>query len=611
VAEAAAVIDTVQWPDAVPALARADKLLIAAGRTELPLQLRAMQRDLTMVRRLEQISEQPDDAILHSGYETSEGFQAANAAYLGAFQEYGIDPLDLLPAEADQRLRASNIRLTLASGLDAWAYQRVKDGKNNTGWQRLLQAAKTADPDPWRNRLRDLLLSVDPRQPLPADVGQRLRALADSADDRTLPAGTLLLLWRTLEAAGAAEASIPLLRRAQLQYPGDFRLNIALAHACMHTRTPRHPEDAARFYTAALAARPDSRYVRFHLAEALCAKGAFAAAVEEANALLELQPDDPAAIGLRAQVALAMNKPEQTIVDCSRLIAQKPGLIAALALRGEAYERLKQWKEALVDYDEAIRVAARQHVYLYPMRARVHATRGQWQAALADHEQATILAPAIPQYWHARSHAQGVLGNWGAAAFDMSSAVARKPADSGWWMEMIVYLLRDGDFSNALASCNEMMKRFGSSSEPMLAHRVALVFLLSPKTGAPPAAAVKLAAHAARVPQIPWFVLTHGAALHRTGAWAQAVEVLEPLDKKWPQGPAIDGGRCVGWLLLAMAYQKLGHAQAARQWLDRAVEQMDRETAAPTIGPLRQEAHVWAMCQLLRGEAEGLLKTAD
>ena len=57
-----------------------------------------------------------------------------------------------------------------------------------------------------------------------------------------------------------------------------------------------------------------------------------------------------------------------------------------------------------------------------------------------------------------------------------------------------------------------------------------------------------------------------------------------------------------------MAEHRLGHADDARLWFNKALQRMDMELGEKKIGPLRQQTHVWAMCLVLRQQAEGALK---
>jgi uncharacterized protein HemY len=116
----------------------------------------------------------------------------------------------------------------------------------------------------------------------------------------------------------------------------------------------------------------------------------------------------------------------------------------------------------------------------------------------------------------------------------------------------------------------------------------------------------------AGAPRDTWCLITLGAALSRAGQFEAAARHLELTLKKWPEDPYADARRDCGpllnWLVLAMAHHRLGHADAARRWLDRAAQTMDKESTAQVIGPLRQQSHVWAMCLVLRREACELLK---
>ena len=59
-----------------------------------------------------------------------------------------------------------------------------------------------------------------------------------------------------------------MLREGQRRHPADFWLAFELALACERRQPPLN-DDAARFYTAALALRPDSVIVRNNLGNAL------------------------------------------------------------------------------------------------------------------------------------------------------------------------------------------------------------------------------------------------------------------------------------------------------------------------------------------------------
>src|SRR5262249_5691726 len=144
--------------------------------------------------------------------------------------------------------------------------------RDRPGAERLAQVARNADPEPWRNQLRDALDSPDTQKRL--DV---LRALAHSARIDELPPVSLNLLGAALLDAGDSKMAESVLRQAQHRHPSDVWLNYDLAR-CLE-RLARQDE-AIRFYTAARSIRPETAHPLAHALEA-------AAEADEAIALFQ------------------------------------------------------------------------------------------------------------------------------------------------------------------------------------------------------------------------------------------------------------------------------------------------------------------------------------
>jgi serine/threonine-protein kinase len=275
--EAEALIEKAGWPEALAAVDRADKLLAAAGRGERPARLAELRKDLEMARRLEDLYGQP---IIS---ESADYFTGMDAACARAFRDYGIDLAELPVAQAASRLRGRTVCLELAQALDFWSAVRRRSGKRGPpDWKQLLEVARAADPDAWRSKLRAALQNDD---------REALKGLAASADVRRLPPKTLHLLAVALNAVGLRGQAGALLRKAQRQYPGDVWINEALGWHCRHYLRPPQYDEAVRFYTAAVAVRPRSPYLRAVLGSLLAAKESFAEAVAEISKAIELKPD--------------------------------------------------------------------------------------------------------------------------------------------------------------------------------------------------------------------------------------------------------------------------------------------------------------------------------
>jgi hypothetical protein len=148
---------------------------------------------------------------------------ASDAAYAQAFRDAEIDLDELGPEAAGAKIKArpAGVVLALAATLDNWAARRrTAPPKDADAWKRLVATARSADPEPTRDRLRQLWSEPDlkaQRQPL--------LQLAKEADPHGWSPASLTLLAGALADAGERDAAIDLLRRSQAEHPGDVWLN--------------------------------------------------------------------------------------------------------------------------------------------------------------------------------------------------------------------------------------------------------------------------------------------------------------------------------------------------------------------------------------------------
>jgi serine/threonine protein kinase len=272
-----------KWPEALGAAQRGQRFLASGGSDELRQRAAELRQDLEMVLLLEEIR----FPTAHGGIEGAYDEVAADARLARAFREYGIDVESLEPEEAGERVRARKIRFELALGLDHWIRLRTaKRTADDPLRQRLFAVARAADPDPWRNQLRDAL---EHRQT------ETLKKLAASAKTGKLPVQSLSLLAWALDFVGAGEEAVVVLRQAVERYPDDFWINFQLAWSLDHLRKP-HADEVIRFYTAARALRPRNFPVHMFLAQKLRARGKEDEALAVYRRAIDvLRPDDAAA----------------------------------------------------------------------------------------------------------------------------------------------------------------------------------------------------------------------------------------------------------------------------------------------------------------------------
>src|SRR5262249_3733972 len=249
--DADALRERAMWSDALGAVKGVEGFVAAGGSEALRARVRETRKDLEMVLRLEQIR--------MSGPRrgrTGEDEAFRDAAYARAFRDFGIDMDAVKIGEAAERIRARSVWLELTAALDVWAdNRRVSRKAEDTSWRRLFAIARVADPDPWRNQVRTALEQGDQKT---------LNQLATSAIVRELPVQSPRLLVYRGHVDFALEKSM--LRQAQREHPDNYELNFQLAWGS-------GPEEAIRFYSAALAAHPKNAKVRFFLGYALWCRG--------------------------------------------------------------------------------------------------------------------------------------------------------------------------------------------------------------------------------------------------------------------------------------------------------------------------------------------------
>ena len=245
-----------------------------------------------------------DDQGFHEDVQTADAFCAA------LFRGYGVDVAPLEPAAAARaaggwraawffpprsreapggatqgaRIAASPVAADLVYALDLWAaLRRGPELHDPIGAQRITAIARAADPerprdparaswildspggwrgfnlDPSRNRLRDALEA--------RDRAGAVDTLGELAGTASLPfVNRMPRLAFALALLGEREQALALLRRVQLALPDDFGINCALGQELM---AQGRPEEAVRFYAAAIVARPLNGLARNGLGTAL------------------------------------------------------------------------------------------------------------------------------------------------------------------------------------------------------------------------------------------------------------------------------------------------------------------------------------------------------
>jgi Flp pilus assembly protein TadD len=254
-------------------------------------------------------------------------------------------------------------------------------------------------------------------------------------------------------------------------------------------------------------------------------------------------------------------------------------------------ERAGQWFAAVFHLNRLLEAE--------PADALLHLRRGYALGRSGDREEARRelgrareLKVALPTL----GSAYAGLGLWEDATATFAQAVEARDANVDTWYCHALLRLQRGDRDGYRKACAAMLERFGDTADPAIANGVAWTCALAPQAVDDLTRPVGLAEKAAeRAPKEYALRNTLGAILVRAEKPEAAVLQLEEAVKLHGQG-----GTPADCLFLVLAHHRLGHAEAAKQWLNKAVQGLAQAKGLPLTQQLEY--------QLLRREAEALVK---
>jgi serine/threonine-protein kinase len=336
--------------------------------------------------------------------------RAAEVEYARAFAAAGLDPDGLDPTEFGRRLRARPAELIRAAteALDAWSLIRglaYRTAAETARARRLVDAARAADPDPWRGTLRDALARRD------------LDACRRMAQDPVRLEQTPAVLWLLaigLEILGDRDLAIEVYQAALRRYPGDYWSNTALGQCLLGwrrlgpsataVRTLGNPGAAkanlARPYMqAALALRPHFSASHINLSWALRFQpGRVDEAISECREAIRLRPDHAPYHNTLGQALSARGKREEAIAEYRDAIQLQPDYALAYNNLGNVLSAEGRRDEAIAEYRKAIRLAP-DHVPARTNLGVALSAQGKHDEAIVEFRRAITLDPN-----HARAH---------------------------------------------------------------------------------------------------------------------------------------------------------------------------------------------------------------
>jgi tetratricopeptide (TPR) repeat protein len=400
-----------KWAEAFSAVRRALGVLTGIGANQdLRQQAEELGKDLEMASRLEEARLQMAAGEKNGHFD----WKASHAAYAEAFQWYGLDLEHLDPQEAVERLRSLSIRLQLVTALDHWAV--LRRNLRIRGWRELVAVARAADPDPWRNRLRDALEGNDPKG---------LKKLAASCPGNEVKPATAELLAGLCIGTSAAKNAVDVLQKVRQRHPDDIWVNHHLAYLLVEMGPP-HLEEAIRYYTAAVALRPQSPGCHFNLGYALARMSRLDEAIDEFRESIRLKPDYSSGHSHLGSALQAQGKLPEAMAEYRWAIALDPKDAAAHNNLGNALLAQGKLREAMAEYRRA--------VALDPKDAAVHINlgsaleaQGKLGEAMAEYLRAIALDPKCAAAHNNLGSALQAQGKMREAMAEYRRAIALDP----------------------------------------------------------------------------------------------------------------------------------------------------------------------------------------
>src|SRR5262249_30480683 len=267
--------------------------------------------------------------------------------YAQAFREYGVDVEQLPAAMAISRLTVlSALAPPVVAALDNWAEARRREfGMSDPGWKSLVAIERGIDTDPLRGQIRDCY-----GQPVTPDLQARLRRLAESIDIKAQSPLTLVMLARLLVSVQLADSAIQILQDGQYAYPGDFWLNSELGSQLARKGDP----GAIRYYSVAVALRPDSVTAHYSLGYTLHGQGKLKEAAACFGKVVDLDSTNVPARYFRGKILRDLKKPDDAIACFRKCIELAPNSASGHHGLGAVLYDQKKLDEAIACQGKAI-----------------------------------------------------------------------------------------------------------------------------------------------------------------------------------------------------------------------------------------------------------------
>lgn len=300
------------------------------GFSDLRSEIEAATEELDVVEKLQNVRMNRTRFLQHAGF----GNEESSREYQTIFREARLGTFQDDPAVVARRLKATTASPALIAALDDWAVCSLDERR---GW--ILSVAREADPDPWRDRVRD--------QARWTDVAA-IEKLASEVQVGEQPVTVMVALverWRRL---GGDPSEF--LKRVYRVHPDDFWINFDLGIQA----GVKDSAAGAAYGRAAVALRPGATGAHYNLALYLWGDGKIDEGIDHLEWTLELDPGHTWAHLRLGQLFIAKDRLDDALSHFQRAAELEPDQIETrtrirevLLRQGRADEAMESWAKAL------------------------------------------------------------------------------------------------------------------------------------------------------------------------------------------------------------------------------------------------------------------------
>jgi Flp pilus assembly protein TadD len=302
-------------------------------------------------------------------------------------------------------------------------------------------------------------------------------------------------------------------------------------------------------------------------------------AIAKSRAAVRLKPDDAvvhynlghalysAVVHYKFRNALrSKGNLDEAIAEYRVAVRLKPDFAPAHNNLGNALHSRGDLDGAIEEYREAIRVKP-DYALARTNLGNALRSRGDLDGAIEEYREAICLKPNDTRALDKLADALLAKGKVGEMVPVLQLAIEKKPDDPNLRHRLAVTLLLTNDREGYRRACAATVQRLGRSTDRKNGE-AARSCLIGPEALddlSVPRRLMELAED--RQTRSHWWLYVQGLAHYRAGEYEQAIECLT---KSMEAGSTWWWAVALNWPVLAMAHHRLGHADEARRYLEKA-----------------------------------------